>query len=80
MSPAGQLHRLRPVRVLDDELAAVVLFGAAQEERGGQIRADTEGVPGTWRMALSTWGAEVHARLVAVEERREHALGAERPR
>jgi hypothetical protein len=66
---------VRPVRILDQELAAVVLLWPAQKERGGDVGADLGSGAGHEPHSVVDVIAEFHAAVVAVEHRRIDALG-----
>jgi hypothetical protein len=69
----GLTRRVGAVHVLHDQLAAVVLLGAAEEQRHREVGADAEGRARHLAHGVVDVGPEGHPRLVTVEERREHA-------
>ncbi len=71
----GQLHRVAAVGVVHDQLAAVVMLRIGKEERRGEVRAQALPARRVRADRVVDVVAEVHAVLVAVEERREHAAG-----
>jgi hypothetical protein len=67
----GELDRFFAVVVLDDELAAIVVGGVGEEERGAEVGADALGCGGELADGRVDVRAEGLAAGVAVEHRRE---------
>ncbi len=74
MSPAGKLHAVRAVGVLDHEFAAVVVVRLGEKQRRRDIGAQAHAA-GTRNDADRTVDVivEFHAGIVAIEHRRQHA-------
>src|SRR5262245_6463499 len=73
MSPAGSMTACAPYVSSATSSPPSYSLGPAQEQRRRQVRANPKRRAGDLADRVVDVGAERHAALVAVEERREHA-------